>query len=383
MSRKAVSDGARNDYQLMDGCNDDDLFAGLSRSEASRLRDLLKNKSQVKTDVQSTLRSPSACQSKKRRRRGPRKRGVQRSVKSVTSRDEAACLDSPLSCKTPLNTTKVDILESGRSRSASLSSLSLHSGPLTPPPSMKKRRCDRDTASFDLPSMDPLSPEELDCDLLRLHCGLTEVSGADALLSISQNRLNIQPGHALKERAQLREASCDLKPVPATRLETPWRPLPIGKPRVWAESRQELCESLPYFRSYQAGIYCHHNVYKPFCALHKSVTEQVAMGYLLDGFGSARDYIGCRVVISHGGGRSGNSTSGVHELISDQTANDKSVKALRHNQTHNIPLVLIMGAKCTTSPTSIPHRYCVLDWFRVSHIWVSLPLAVHTLGLTE
>lgn len=33
---------------------------------------------------------------------------------------------------------------------------------------------------------------------------------------------------------------------------------PSSRPLVWASTRQELCESLPYFRSYQGGIY-HHN----------------------------------------------------------------------------------------------------------------------------
>lgn len=38
------------------------------------------------------------------------------------------------------------------------------------------------------------------------------------------------------------------------------RPLASGFPEIWADSRQELCEALPYFRSYHAGIYHHNNV---------------------------------------------------------------------------------------------------------------------------
>lgn len=33
-----------------------------------------------------------------------------------------------------------------------------------------------------------------------------------------------------------------------------------GYPEVWADNRQELCEGLPYFRSYHGGIYLHDNV---------------------------------------------------------------------------------------------------------------------------
>lgn len=35
---------------------------------------------------------------------------------------------------------------------------------------------------------------------------------------------------------------------------------PLGRPRVWSNTRQELCESLPYFRSYQSGIYVKNGV---------------------------------------------------------------------------------------------------------------------------
>jgi len=63
------------------------------------------------------------------------------------------------------------------------------------------------------------------------------------------------------------------------------KPEARGKPLVWADTRQELCEGVPYFRSYQAGIY---------------YRNEVAFGYLLDGFGAERDFIGSHVVISHG-----------------------------------------------------------------------------------
>jgi len=63
------------------------------------------------------------------------------------------------------------------------------------------------------------------------------------------------------------------------------KPPARGRPLVWADTRQELCEGLPYFRAYHAGIY---------------IKNDVAFGYLLDAFGSDRDFIGSHVVISHG-----------------------------------------------------------------------------------
>jgi hypothetical protein len=63
------------------------------------------------------------------------------------------------------------------------------------------------------------------------------------------------------------------------------KPPPSRVPPVWADTRQELCEGLSYFKSYQSGVY---------------VKNGIAFGYLLDQFGAERDFIGSRVVISHG-----------------------------------------------------------------------------------
>ncbi|CAG8465003.1 6666_t:CDS:2 [Diversispora eburnea] len=48
----------------------------------------------------------------------------------------------------------------------------------------------------------------------------------------------------------------------------------INRPKVWAMTCQELCETVPYFKSWNGGIY-----YK----------NGVVWGYLLDGFGALRD----------------------------------------------------------------------------------------------
>ncbi|CAG8598750.1 4031_t:CDS:2, partial [Scutellospora calospora] len=48
----------------------------------------------------------------------------------------------------------------------------------------------------------------------------------------------------------------------------------IGRPRVWSQTRQELCESVPYFRNWQSGVY---------------FKEGVTYGYLVDGYGAMRD----------------------------------------------------------------------------------------------
>ncbi|CAG8581924.1 6852_t:CDS:2 [Gigaspora rosea] len=59
----------------------------------------------------------------------------------------------------------------------------------------------------------------------------------------------------------------------------------IGRPRVWSQTRQELCETVPYFRNWQSGVY---------------FKEGVTYGYLVDGYGAMRDVCNGRVIISHG-----------------------------------------------------------------------------------
>ncbi|KAG0640548.1 hypothetical protein HOY80DRAFT_1008965 [Tuber brumale] len=110
------------------------------------------------------------------------------------------------------------------------------------------------------------------------------------------------------------------------------KPLGIRKPEVWCETRQELCEGLPYYRSYQAGCYGH------------------------DG-------------LVHGGGKSGTDENGQRRLLMDQTIDDNTIKYLIKNMNQKWPLVLIMGNQCTNSPSKIPHRYCVMDWFKVTAAW--------------
>jgi hypothetical protein len=38
------------------------------------------------------------------------------------------------------------------------------------------------------------------------------------------------------------------------------KPEPVGQPEVWADKRQQLCETLPYYKSYQGSAYTSENV---------------------------------------------------------------------------------------------------------------------------
>lgn len=78
---------------------------------------------------------------------------------------------------------------------------------------------------------------------------------------------SLPPG--ILERAQRQKA---LRRTPPTiqMQEVTRQALPMMPP-IWAKSRQEICETCPWFRSYQGGVY--HS-------------QGLAKGYLLGGFGS-------------------------------------------------------------------------------------------------
>ncbi|GAA6059433.1 hypothetical protein JCM10212_005372 [Sporobolomyces blumeae] len=138
-----------------------------------------------------------------------------------------------------------------------------------------------------------------------------------------------------------------------------------GRPPVWCVGRQELCESLSYFNSYQGGHYDR---------------EERCRGYLLDGFPSVNDI--CekqgRIIISHGGGNSIVDKTGYH-LKSNQEREGTRMRALRNCLEHRTPVVLIAGSSYEFFPalrtlgkskdSDDEVRYAVLGCYWVTDIW--------------
>lgn len=52
--------------------------------------------------------------------------------------------------------------------------------------------------------------------------------------------------------------------IPYHKSEQTHLPDPYGKPPVWASKRQQLCETLPYYRAYMSGGYIHEGVVYAF-----------------------------------------------------------------------------------------------------------------------
>ncbi|KAF5380607.1 hypothetical protein D9615_004639 [Tricholomella constricta] len=134
-------------------------------------------------------------------------------------------------------------------------------------------------------------------------------------------------------------------------------------PPIWAQSRQEVCESFDWFRSYQGGVYHVHDFVK---------------GYLLSAFSSSRDIFehDGRLIISHGGGKAesihthlGRSTT---QSADDQLAQDKSVRALLANYRESRPLVLLIDDKYALFPYDLGAKevtYAVLGFYTISQAW--------------
>ncbi|KAI0645931.1 hypothetical protein C8Q79DRAFT_910605 [Trametes meyenii] len=137
----------------------------------------------------------------------------------------------------------------------------------------------------------------------------------------------------------------------------------VTQPDIWAESRQEVCESFDWFRSYQGGVYFNNDMVK---------------GYLLSAFSSSRDLFARdgRLIISHGGGKaeSIHNKKGRHEIheADDQREGDKSVRALLRTYEMKRPLVLIIDDRYALFPYDLAakgYTYVVLGFYHIAHAW--------------
>ncbi|KAJ4984405.1 hypothetical protein SVAN01_10112 [Stagonosporopsis vannaccii] len=132
------------------------------------------------------------------------------------------------------------------------------------------------------------------------------------------------------------------------------KPEPVGQPPVWADARMDLCETLHYFRSYQGA--CHS-------------TGGFVRGFMFDKVAHPRDYTDSNVVIARaGGGQTRDKDSGELKATGDQVEGTVS-QNLRNCMLHYNPVVIITGINNPHMPSQPPHQYCVLDYFKPTHIW--------------
>jgi alkylated DNA repair dioxygenase AlkB len=133
------------------------------------------------------------------------------------------------------------------------------------------------------------------------------------------------------------------------------KPAPRGKPEVWAPGRQELCETLPYYKSAHSGCYSNGNTIYSF---------------MFDSAGVGREYMDSDVIIARMGGyMESDVKTGVVSQKDDHDMDAKQPQSVLNNMAHKNPIVIICGDKNAGAITTMPHRYCVLGWFKPTHVW--------------
>lgn len=132
------------------------------------------------------------------------------------------------------------------------------------------------------------------------------------------------------------------------------KPEPFGKPKVWAPGRQELCETLPYYKSAHSGCY---------------MNDGSVYAFMLDSTSVVREYMDSDVIIARMGGLMEADETGSMYQKDNHLLEAPQPQSVLNNIVHKNPLVIICGDKNECSITKMPHRYCVLDWFKPTHVW--------------
>lgn len=132
------------------------------------------------------------------------------------------------------------------------------------------------------------------------------------------------------------------------------KPKPQGKPPVWADSRQVLCETVPYYRSHHGAGYA---------------KQGIAYSFMFDAQASDRDYMDSTVIVSRAGGGMEKDEETGEMLQSKDSAKTHIVRAFKNGVKFQQPICVITGSKNPTAQFEVPRKYCVLDWFKPTHVW--------------
>ncbi|KAK0943744.1 hypothetical protein LTR29_004722 [Friedmanniomyces endolithicus] len=145
------------------------------------------------------------------------------------------------------------------------------------------------------------------------------------------------------------------------------KPQPRGKPKVWADSRQALYETVPYFKKPQGG--CHAN-------------DKHVYAFLFDGIGHCREYMDTDIIIARAGGGMESDSSGSMVQGKDQSMSASQVQAMLNDIELQNPLVIICGDKNTGVLSQMPHMYSVLGWYKPTMVWAEKTAGKGKKGLT-
>jgi alkylated DNA repair dioxygenase AlkB len=91
---------------------------------------------------------------------------------------------------------------------------------------------------------------------------------------------------------------------------------------------------------------------------------------MFDSAGVGREYMDSDVIIARMGGHmESDLTTGLVSQKEDHDIGSKQPQSVLNNMIHKNPIVIICGDKNSGAITKMPHRYCVLGWFKPTHIW--------------
>lgn len=132
------------------------------------------------------------------------------------------------------------------------------------------------------------------------------------------------------------------------------KPQPDGRPTVWAESRQALCETLPYYRSAMSSSY---------------FTNGHVYAFMFDGHPHYRDYVDSDVIICRATGAM--EYAGREGMLQgrDQDIGEAQMQAVLTDIALRNPVVVICGKRAVQVPSAMPHAYNVLGWYKPICVW--------------
>jgi len=131
------------------------------------------------------------------------------------------------------------------------------------------------------------------------------------------------------------------------------KPLPRGRPRVWANSRQALCETVLYYQAWQGACY---------------ISKGVLYSFMFDSNGHSRDLVDNDVVIARAGGGMTREATGEMMQSKDQKDNSQT-QAVKAAISQQNPIVIFLGDQNSDAASKMPYRYNSLSWYKPTHIW--------------
>lgn len=137
------------------------------------------------------------------------------------------------------------------------------------------------------------------------------------------------------------------------------KPESVGEPTVWADTRQALCETVPYFKMPQSG--CHQN-------------NGHVYAFLYDGSGHCREYMDTDLIIARAGGCMEQDANGQMQQKKNHSMEEAQVQAVINDIEHQNPVIVICGNKHAAAICQMPHRYCVLGWYKPVAVWAEKTL---------